>query len=161
TGGSPLFRGGDRLRLDRVFLNRAIEHVWSARLLDERASWWPGRPAAEREETRRLLDQMAEVEWVRFRYGRPELSRRRGGADDATASVARSSLSGWYDLDVTTAADAAAAAVEEALNTAATGGRSSLPDTLVSGPNLFVPIGPEVDFLGPAGRDRAGRMRDL
>src|SRR5262249_48073001 len=156
TGGSPLFRGGDRLRLDRVFLNRAIEHVWAARLLDERASWWPGRPAAEREETRRLLEQMAEVEGIRFRYGRPELSRRRGEADDAPDSVARSSLSGWYDLDVTTAAGAAAA-IEEALNTAVTGGRSSLPDTLVSGPNLFVPIGPEVEYLGHAGRDRAGR----
>jgi hypothetical protein len=41
-----------------------------------------------------------------------------------------------------------------------TGGRASLTDTLVSGPNLFVPIGPDVDFLGTDGRERVGRMRD-
>lgn len=163
TGGSPLFRGGDRLRLDRVFLNRAIEHVWATRLLTDRATWWSGRAADDREETRLLLEQMADEEWVRFRYGRPELSRRRGDAEgDAapTDSVARSSLAGWYDLD-TDAAGEAAAAVEQALNTTLTGGRVSLTDTVVSGPNLFVPVRPDVDLLGVAASDRSGRMRDL
>jgi hypothetical protein len=163
AGGSPLFRGGDRLRLDRVFLNRAIEHVWATRLLTDRATWWSGRAADDSEETRLLLEQIADEGWVRFRYGRPELSRRRGEAEgDAapTDSVARSSLAGWYDLDADVAGEAAAA-VEEALNTTVTGGRASLTDSLVSGPNQFVPIGPDVDFLGVAARDRAGRMRDL
>ncbi len=163
TGGSPLFRGGDRLRLDRVFLNRAIEHVWATRLLTDRATRWSGRAADDREETKLLLEQIADEGWVRFRYGRPELGRRRGEAEgDAapTDSVARSSLAGWYDLEAD-AAGKAAAAVEEALNTTLTGGRASLTDTLVSGPNLFVPIGPDVDFLGVAAHDRAGRMRDL
>lgn len=162
-GGSPLFRGGDRLRLDRVFLNRASEHVWATRLLTDRASWWTGRTADVREETRLLLEQVADEGWVRVRYGRPELSRRRGDAEGDTSptdSVARSSLAGWYDLDADAASEAAAA-VEEALNTTVTGGRASLTDTLVSGPNLFVPIGPDVDFLGAVARDRAGRMRDL
>ncbi|HEY7425520.1 MAG TPA: hypothetical protein VH682_14915, partial [Gemmataceae bacterium] len=163
TGDSPLFRGGDRLRLDRVFLNRAIEHAWATRLLADRASWWSGGAANDRDETRLLLEQVADERWVRFRYGRPELSRRRGEAEgDAalTDSVARSSLAGWYDLKAD-AADEAAAAVEEALNTTVTGGRASLTDTLVSGPNLFVPIGRDVDFLKAAGRNQAGRMRDL
>jgi hypothetical protein len=162
SGGSPLFRGGDRLRLDRVFLNRAIEHAWAVRLLGERPSAWSNRPTNEREETRLLLEQMATEEWVRYRYGRPELSRRRGEADgDApTDSVARSSLSGRYELGASPAEEAAVA-VEEALNTTATAGRASLTDTLVSGSNLFVPIGPEVDFLGTSGGGRAARMRDL
>jgi hypothetical protein len=36
-----------------------------------------------------------------------------------------------------------------------------MADSLVSGPNLFVPIGSDVEFLGAAGRERASRMRDL
>jgi hypothetical protein len=163
AGGNPLFRGRDRLRLDRVFLNRAIENAWARRLLNERETWWAGRSIAEREHTKLLLELMAGEEWVRFRYGRPELSRRKGDADgDAapTDSVARSSLSGWYDFDEKPDSKAART-IEEALTTGATGGRASLLDTLVSGPNLFVPIGRDVDFLGPAGRERAGRMRDL
>jgi Helicase conserved C-terminal domain len=163
VAGSTLFRGGDRLRLDRVFLNRAIEQVWAARLLNERSSWWPGRPTAEREETKFLLERIADEAWIRFRYGIAELSRRRGEADGDTAPtdfVARSSLSGWYDLD-SVPADEAAKVVEEALNAAPPGGRMSLVDTLVAGPNLLVPVGPEVDFLGTAGRERADRMRDL
>jgi hypothetical protein len=163
TGGNPLFRGSDRLRLDRVFLNRAIEHVWAARLLSDRSPWWTGRPSAERENTKYLLELMAHEQWIRFRYGRQELSRRKGEADgDAapTDSVARSSLSGWYDLDATPDSDAAVA-VEEALSTKVKGGRASLSDSLTSGPNLFVPIGPDVDFLGATGRERASRMRDL
>ena len=163
SGGSPLFRGGDRLRPDRVFLNRAIEHTWAVRLLSERSSWWAGRPANEREETRLLLEQMSDEGWVRFRYGRPELSRRKSETDDGstpTDSVARSSLSGFYDLNVTPGGEATMS-VEEALKTTVTCGRASLTDTLVSGSNLFVPIGPEVDFLGASGRERAARMRDL
>ncbi|MFO0881541.1 MAG: helicase-related protein [Gemmataceae bacterium] len=146
-----------------VFLNRAIEHVWATRLLTDRASWWSGRAADDREESRLLLEQIADEGWVRFRYGRPELSRRRGEAEgDAapTDSVARSSLAGWYDLNGDAEGEATST-IEEALNTRVTGRRASLTETLVSGPNLFVPIGPEVDFLEGAGRKRAGRMRDL
>lgn len=163
TGGSPLFRGGDHLRFDRVFLNRAIEHVWATRLVTDRASWWSGQTVADREAIGLLLEQVADEGWVRFRYGRPELSRRRADAEGNAAptdSVARSSLAGLYDLNVGPAAEAMAA-IEEALNTKVKGGRASLIDTIISGPNLFVPIGPEVDFLGAAARDRAGRMRDL
>jgi hypothetical protein len=160
TGDSPLFRGGDRLRLDRVFLNRAIEHVWAARLLTDQGAW---RDASDSDQTQQLLEQMADERWVRFRYGREELSRRRGDAEGDSAltdSVARSSLAVLYDLDPVLAHEAADV-VEDALKTTVTGGRASLADTLVSGPNLFVPIGPEVDFLGTTGRERAGRMRDL
>lgn len=132
-------------------------------MLSDRTSWWSDRAADDREKTRLLLEQMADEGWVRFRYGRPELSRRRGETEwDAAPidSVARSSLAAWYDLEADAAGEAASA-VEEALNTTVTGSRASLTDTLVSGPNLFVPIGPDVDFLGAAARDRAGRMRDL
>jgi hypothetical protein len=163
AGGIALFRGGDRLRLDRVFLNRAIEHVWANRLLSERISWWAARPNIEREETKQLLEQIANEEWVQFRYGRPELSRRKGEADSDAAptdSVARSSLSGWYDLEASPESKSVEA-IEEALNTALKGVRSSLTDTLISGPNLFVPIGADVDFLGNAGWARVARMRDL
>lgn len=161
TGGSPLCRGGERLRLDRVFLNRAIEHIWAIRLLSDWNSWWPGRATSERDATIRLLKQLSNEEWVQFRYGQPELTKRGGDVDgdiSPTDSVARSSLAGWYDLDATPVGTVARA-VEEALESR-TNARASVTDTLISGPNLFVPIGPEVALLGNAGRERAARMRD-
>lgn len=162
-GNNPLFRGGDRVRIDRVFLNRAIEHVWARRLLHDWSYWSAKCPPDQHDVTRRLLEEIAREEWVRFRYGQPELSHRRDETDSDAAptdSVARSSLSTSYNLTAMPDNEVARA-VEEALRTEGTGGRASLIDTLISGPNLFVPIGPDVDFLKDAGRARAGRMRDL
>lgn len=163
TAGGPLSRGGDRLRLDRVFLNRAIEHVWAVRLLNERPSWGADRRTEECDELEHLLKQISDENWVRFRYGRPELSRRSVQSDGEaihTDSVARSSLSSWYDLDAVPADDVQWV-LEEAIATTATGGRNSVVDSVISGPNLFVPLGPDVGFLGVNGQERASRMCDL
>ncbi len=156
VAGSPLLRRGERTRLDRVFLNRAIEHVWAKRLVEDRSSWWPNRANDEREVTKLLLEKISEEDWVQFRYGIPELSRRRGEADGdgtPTDSVARSSLSGWYDLAIETQ-DEAAEAIEEDLS-------QKMVGTLISGPNLFVPTSPDIDFLGSSALERIRKMRDL
>ncbi len=162
TGGGPLFRGGERLRLDRVFLNRAIEHVWAIRLLSDPTSWWSACATTKREATTQILEQLADEDWVTFRYGRPELTRRKGEmeGDVLTDSVARSSLADAYELDLKPS-DSVAVAVEDALSTVTTGGRASLADTVVSGSNLFVPLGADANLLGDSGQKRAGRMRDL
>lgn len=156
VAGSPLFRRGERTRLDRVFLNRAIEHVWAKRLFEDRSSWWPNRASDEREVTKLLLERISKEDWIQFRYGIPELSRRRGEADGdgtPTDSVARSSLSGWYDL-ATAPQDEAAEAIEEDLSQKVVG-------TLISGPNLFVPASPDIGFLGSIALERIRKMRDL
>ena len=81
--------------------------------------------------------------------------------DDAvpTDAVARSSLAVWYELDETRE-DKVAEDVLEALTAAPTGGRASLTDTLISGPNLFVPLGPEVKFrpLAQCPQSQAGSL---
>ncbi len=154
--GSPLFRRGERPRLDRVFLNRAIEHVWAKRLVEDQSSWWPNRANEERDVTKRLLEVLSKEEWVQFRYGDANLSRRRGEVDgDAmpTDLVARSSLSGSYDLVIEPEREAIKA-IEENLSHKVVG-------TLISGPNLFVPTSPDIDFLSSSALERICKMRDL
>jgi hypothetical protein len=74
--GRILFR--DFERPDRVFLNRAFEHVLARRLLGgvlDFSSLPPDRVTA----TRELLEQISEEDWVRSRYG-----DRRLGANEAS-----------------------------------------------------------------------------
>lgn len=161
VAGRRLVRGGDRLRLDRVFLNRAIEHVWALRLLNLPSPPWLQCPKEERERTVALLERIADEQWVQLRYGDEGLSRMRADVDNDpshTDTVARSSLSVAYDLD-DVPADDVAAAIEEALGSEASA-RSSVIDTLVSGPNLFVPLGLDVESLGTAALDRVRKMLD-
>ena len=89
----PLFR--DFERPDRVFLSRAIEHVLARRLLRgplDLFSVSPDRVTA----TRELLEQIADEDWVRYRYGVRPMAPDRGvqSEDDNQPSeqVARSSL---------------------------------------------------------------------
>jgi hypothetical protein len=133
--GRPLFR--DAERLDRVFLARAIEHVWARRLV--RTTSDLPRDRELRRLTTELQGQMADEAWVRDRYGRRDLSTGSDWNDDeATERAARSSLAAHYDL---------ASQPEPALLTRLTkgllsrfqSGHGSVFATLVDGPNLFSP----------------------
>lgn len=157
--GAPLLRRGDRVRLDRVFLNRAVEHTWAARLLAKPHAWSAGAGASLIADTCRLLEVMADPSWVRFRYGQEALSRRTGMPDGEAAptdTVARSSLSATYGLEPIPDS-ATEHRILDALRTAPTGGRVSLAKTLVSGPNLFVPLGADISLDGAAQK----RVREM
>jgi len=86
---------------------------------------------------------VADQFWVRFRYGQVEYSRRRTpteGEEAPTDTVARSSLSAAYELEPV-ADPAVRQKIFHSLRTMAAGRRSPMAAALVSGPNLFVPLG--------------------
>jgi hypothetical protein len=74
--GKPLFddlgRAGRPFRPDRVFLHRAVEHVLARRLIREH--WLPSATgnSTDRDITESLLQQMADENWIRSRYGSPD-----------------------------------------------------------------------------------------
>jgi len=159
--GRPLFRDFDRP--DRVFLNRAFEHVLAKRLLGgalDFSSWPPERAGA----TRELLQQIAEEDWVRSRYGDRQLGVDQVGEleDESQRSelVARTSLAASYDLqpkpDPTLSQK-----VLHALEASPLGNRPRVIDTLQSGPNLFLPLGDALRLVDHVGEARIRRMREL
>lgn len=152
----------ERERLDRVFLNRAIEHVWAQRLLQRWAEWAGELPQAARTPTQCLLQQMADERWVCFRYGYEELSRRSRhatGGSVATDVAARSSLAARYMLSPeVTAADRKEA---EIALTRKSGAKHVSPlEQLVTGPNLFAPVDPQGEYLDDAGHKLTAQMRN-
>jgi Helicase conserved C-terminal domain len=155
-------RRGDRIRPDRVFLNRAVEHIWAERLLAQPEAWLTRANESSLLATRQLLQIIADPTWLRFRYGQEELSQRRGPADGEetapTDRVARSSISASYDFEPIPD-PATERMVLDALRTASTGGRLSLADTMVSGPNLFVPLGD--DILASLNAAALRRVREM
>ncbi len=159
--GRPLFR--DFERPDRVFLNRAFEHVLANRLLDSHLdlSFLPAERAVA---TRELLTQIAKEDWVRSRYGDRQLSADQG-ADTEEGSqrselVARTSLAATYDLQ-SEPDRAVSQTVLRALETPPSGNRPRIIDTLVSGPNLFLPLGNALLLIDEKGQKRVQRMREL
>ncbi len=157
----PLFR--DFERPDRVFLSRAIEYVLARRLLRgplDLSSVPPDRVAA----TKDLLGQIAAEDWVRYRYGDRQLGPERGAQpeDDRQRSeqVARSSLAAIYDLQPEPHPALSKVALR-ALEAQPLGNRPRIVDTLLSGPNLFLPLGDAQQLIDQAGQERSQRMREL
>lgn len=157
----PLFR--DFERPDRVFLSRAIEHVFARRLLCGPlglSSVSPDRVAA----TKDLLEQIAREDWVRHRYGDRHMAPDRGvlSEDDNQPSeqAARSSLAAVYDLQTESDPTLSQMALR-ALETQPLGNRPRIVDTLLSGPNLFLPLGDARRLIDQAGHERSRRMREL
>ena len=156
--GRPLFR--DFERPDRVFLSRAFEHVLAVRLLRGPLELPSDKLAA----TKELLGQMAGEDWVRFRYGEMPQGVGRGAEreDDSRPSdqVARISLAAVYELQP----DADPAILQMALRALEAqphGNRPRIMDTLLSGPNLFLPLGDALQLIDQAGHERIRRMRKL
>jgi hypothetical protein len=145
-------------RPDRVFLHRAVEHVWSRRLLAAVA----GLPAGEADHqlTMSLLRQMADERWVCDRYGRRSLSTggEKDDDSDVTEKAARSSLAAHYDLG--DPEPDRAKQLEEELMARQRSGRETVVGTLIEGPNLLGSHGPALDGLGVHDRDLVALLRD-
>jgi hypothetical protein len=156
-----LFR--DFERPDRVFLSRAIEHVLARRLLCDPLDLSP-LPPDRVAATKELLGQIAGEDWVRFRYGDRQLAPDRGGEpeDDSLRSdqVARTSLAAVYELQ-TEPDRALLETARTALEAQPLGNRPRVVDTLLSGPNLFLPLGDALRLIDKAGQERIRRMREL
>ncbi len=156
--GRPLFRDFDRP--DRVFLSRAMEHVLAVRMLRSPLELRMDHLRA----TKDLLRQIADEDWVRFRYGEHPLAADGGvERDDDTRSSehsARTSLAAAYELLSEPDPDLLQVA-QRALAGQPTGNRPRVIDTLLSGPNLFLPRGDAMRLIDQAGHDRIIRMRKL
>jgi hypothetical protein len=156
-----LFRDFDRP--DRVFLNRAIEHVLARRLLSGTLdlSSFPSEQAVA---TRHLLEQIAGEDWVRVRYGNRQLATDQGAdLDDGVQPselIARTSLAAAYDLQ-RDPDPSVSQTVLDALQTSPLGNRKRVIDTLLSGPNLFLPLGDSLRLIDQKGYLRIDKMRKL
>ncbi len=138
-------------RPDRVFLQRALEHVWARRV-----------PQSEVDDPRtiELLQQMSQESWVSDRYGQRNLSTG-GDADDRepTERAARSSLAAHYDLDSEPDAERETMLIAEFLSRHRSS-RASTLENLVTGPNLLAPHGQTLESLNEAGRRITTQMRE-
>jgi len=156
--GRPLFH--DFERPDRVFLSRAIEHVLAARLLRGPLEL----PSDKLGATKELLEQIAGEDWVCFRYGKVPQAADRGveREDDTRPSeqVARTSLATVYELQPEPD-PAYLQLVQRALEAQPRGNRPRIVDTLLSGPNLFLPLGDALQLIDQASEQRIRRMRKL
>jgi hypothetical protein len=157
----PMFR--DFERPDRVFLSRALEHILARRLLLDRFdfSFLQQESVAA---TRELLEQIAEENWVRFRYGDHRLApdRKAEQEEDSQRSeqAARISLAAVYDLQSEADSTLLATALR-ALEAHPLGNRPRIVDTLLSGPNLLLPLGEALQLIDEGGQERVRRMREL
>ena len=95
--GRPLFSSLERL--DRVFLARTVEHVLAKRLLKDFNGFVTDLNPTDSTLTEKLLIEMSDESWVRYRYGHPDLSSGYEATDgEATERVARSSLACSFEL---------------------------------------------------------------
>ena len=134
---------------DRVLLARIAEHVLAGKYLAQ----LPSLDAQGAE----VLSRIAEPAWIETRYG---LGAKRGSeadADDTADILTRSSLSASYEL----AGDADPSVFQSlltAFNRARARNAPELLETLVAGPNIFVPLPPFQ--LDPEGLERARSMTE-
>jgi hypothetical protein len=150
-------------RPDRVFLSRAVEHVLARRLLRsplELGSLPEGTAVA----TKELLEQTATEDWVRFRYGAGELASDREATPEEdgqrSEQAARTSQAAVYDLLAEPDPNRLETA-RIALEGQPLGNRPRVLDTLVSGPNLFLPLGDALRLINDFGQQRVARLRTL
>jgi hypothetical protein len=145
----PLFRSFDRP--DRVFLHRALEHVWAKRLLAS---------VPHDQQTVELFQQIADENWVRNRYGtRTSSSSREFGGHEPAEKAARSSLSARYELGPQ-ADPQRATELENDLLRRWRKGRATALSGLLNGPNLLAPNGEAFAGLEPRHRQVAVDIRD-
>lgn len=157
----PLYREFERP--DRVFLSRAIEHVLANRLIHESLDL-SGLPHDKAAATKDLLTQIASEDWVRYRYGDRQLGTDRGSdaenESQRSEQVARISLAAAYDLESQPDSALLKTALR-ALESQAVVNRTRILDTLLSGPNLFLPLGGALALIDEIGQQRTQRMREL
>lgn len=157
----PLFRSFERP--DRVFLSRAIEHVLACRLLREGLDF-SRLPREKAIATNELLHQIALEDWVCLRYGDSQLSSdqmtKSEGDRDRSEHAARTTLAAKYGLEEVPDPELLAIA-KRALDVEPVANRPRIIDTLVTGPNLFLPLGEALHLIDQPGQLRTQRMREL
>jgi hypothetical protein len=146
--GRPAIR--DIQKPDRVLLGRIAEHVLAAKYLTL-------QPDMDAESTE-VVSRIANPAWIETRYGLGTRSGSENESDETADVLTRSSLSASYEL-----VDEVASSVFEPLLTAFTRARArnapELLESLVAGPNIFVPL-PPFD-LESEGQERARSMTEL
>ncbi|HEY1067739.1 MAG TPA: helicase-related protein, partial [Pirellulales bacterium] len=158
-GGRPLLQDRNP-RLDRVFLNRVLEHVWAGRLLTDGTAWRKGLSKTACEDGERLLRAIANERWVRFRYGldeRADIVPDWDGDADSIQATSHAAAAAQYELVDEVSSDA----VRRIAELLRVGDRGSRHDWLGSGPNLFTPLGLERTALRADATGRIDEMRRL
>ena len=137
------------LRPDRVFLHRATEHVLGKRLLADGIKDVDG-----------LLGQISSEEWIRFRYGEWGLQPGLTDEGERPEYRARSSLSARFEL-TPVGDEKIKRTILAGLKSRPRSKRTSVLDTIVSGPNLLLPRGEAEQRLDDAARQRCRTLREL
>lgn len=148
-------RVNDRLAIrdiqkpDRVLLGRICEHVLAAKYLQAQTDI----DAVSRE----VLTRIAGPTWIETRHGvgKRELE---SDTDEAADVLTRSSLSASYEL-TNTVDQSVYRPLFRAFERSRARKAAELLDTLIGGPNLFVPLAPFQ--LDPDARERAQRITEL
>jgi hypothetical protein len=156
--GRPLFSNLDRP--DRVFLSRAVEHVLAKRFAKDLKSLVGDLRLSDRQLTEQLLEMIADESWVRYRYGRPELSKGYEATEgEATERVAQSSLGYKFELKDDNG-DAKVDRLTEEMLSRFRRRRDTVLSGLIEGVNLFAPPDKTLNSLDPLNRLTALGIRD-
>ena len=128
--------------IDRVFLHRSLEHAIAKRLIEERK---PER------EWKTLLEEIARLDWIRRPYGLTPTEDQDETGDGESAATDERGVHASYEIIVSDpSVEDIKHIAENLIERREKAGGSSIIDTAVSGPNLW---------LGPDPFSHAGRMR--
>jgi hypothetical protein len=147
--GNPAIR--DLQKPDRVLLARICEHI----LAQKYQQILGGVDSISSQ----LLARMADVNWIESRYALDalQISGAEESANEATDVLTRSSLSATYEIR-DQVDDAVFQVLLRTFARAHERGGGGLIGTVVSGPNLFVPLGPfQLDHVSTS---RARKMTE-
>jgi hypothetical protein len=156
--GRPLFPSLERL--DRVFLARTIEHVLAKQLLKDCKGLVAHLNPVESTLTEKLLTEMSDESWVRYRYGHIDLSSGYEPRDgDATERVARSSLACNFELKENNE-NLDATALTKQMLARFRRRRDTVLSSLTKGVNLFAPPEETLESVDVFHRQTALGIRD-
>lgn len=147
---------------DRVFLSRAIEHVLAIKL--QKTMDFSTLPSEMIESTKEILNKIASEDWVRFRYGDPNLRKDRTNNSQennlGSDQIARTSMAATYDLHPEPVPK-----IQKIILRSIRGKENSkqnrILETLVSGPNLFLPLGSALKLIEHNGLERSRQILEL
>jgi hypothetical protein len=129
--GKPAIR--DPTKPDRVLLSRISEQILAQKYLNSTGGL--------NSNDRFILSHIADQAWVETRYGLDERGEAEGGSEEAADVLTRSSLSAKYEIK-----DVIDPTVYESLlqtfNRSHSRETFGLLESLVGGPNIFVPLAP-------------------
>jgi len=146
TNGKPLFKKDGTSSYDRVFLNRSVEHILAGKILANPSFL---ENIDDHDQTRELMEMISSDDWIKYRYGQPNLTSNYGDEKipaEAADSAANSTFARGYELSERESepADPVLKRLSELFSENNT---RNVVDSIISGPNLFVPLGlPNTEF---------------